>query len=88
MLNLRSKVSPIVQSTVYKLPLKAEMKIALLNQQPQGRDYQLNIILKYGEPLGAEADAVICGNCFLGSINLDPYIHRGYLHIRIVSVQF
>lgn len=32
-----------------------------------------------------EADAIECGSYF---INLDPYIHSEYLHVRIGCVQF
>jgi hypothetical protein len=75
-----------------KWPLKAEMKLALLNQQ-RGSDYELHMKLdsSYSKPLGNEADAVKCGSQSLNLVsvfNLDPYLRNGYLHIRIVSVQF
>ena len=71
-----------------KWPLKAEMKVMLLNQQPQGHNWELNIGLQYSKPLGDGADAVKCGTyvCFLTTV--DPYIRSKYLHIRIVSIQF
>ena len=67
-----------------KWPLKAVMKLALVNQQ-QGRDDELNIELTCSKPL---QNAVKCGGCSLGSINLAPYISSESLHIRIVGIQF
>jgi flagellar biosynthesis GTPase FlhF len=73
-----------------KWPLKAEMKLALLNQQARGHDYEFNIKLECSKPLGDEAlNAMKCGSCtLLGSIDLDPYLRSGCLHIRVVSIQF
>ena len=34
-----------------KWPLKAKMKIALLNQQPQGLDYEFNTKLECSKPI-------------------------------------
>ena len=68
-----------------KWPLIAVMQVALVNQQPQGRDHEFNIQLKGSKPLGD--NIVNCGNCSLGSIILDPYLRSGCLHIRIVSIQ-
>jgi ATP-dependent Clp protease ATP-binding subunit ClpA len=69
-------------------PLKAVMKLALLNEQPQGKDYEFSIELKCSKPLGDKSDAVECGSHSLGSITLDPYLRSGCVHIRIVSIQF
>ena len=71
-----------------KWPLKAVMKVALVNQQPQGCFDEFNIQLKGRKPLGD--NVVNCGNCSLGLIKLDPYIRSGHgcLHIRIVSIGF
>jgi hypothetical protein len=71
-----------------KWPLKATMKLALLSQQPQGHDYELDIELECSKPLGDEADAVKCGAHVLGPITLDPYLRSKYLHLRIVGIQF
>ena len=68
--------------------LKATMKLALLNQQPQGRDCELQIKLYHSKPLGDGADAVECGRCSLYGLGLDPYIYNGHLHIRVVDIQF
>ena len=66
-----------------KWPLKAVMKLALLNLQLQGADYKLNIVLNYSKCLGDGAGAVECGSCTTGPINLVPYLLNGCLHIRI-----
>ena len=71
-----------------KWPFKAVIKIALLNQQPQGCDYEFSLELKCSKPLGDRADAVECGCCVSYFFNVDPYIHSRCLHIRIISVQF
>ena len=71
-----------------KWPLKAVMKVALVNQQPQGVDYKFNIELKHSKPLGDEVDAVECGYHISCVVSLDSYIHSRCLHIGIISVQF
>ena len=72
-----------------KWPLKAVMKLALLNRQPQGRDYELNIELNYSKHLEDEADAVECGSYKVLFIRLiNDYLCNGCLHIRIVDIQF
>ena len=43
---------------VLKWPFKAVMKLALLNQQPQGRDYEFSLELKCSKPLRDGAAAV------------------------------
>ena len=70
-----------------KWPLKAVMKVALVNQQPRGRDDEFNIQLKGSKPLG-DISIVNCGSYSFGSTKLDPYIRSGCFHIRIVSIQF
>ena len=63
------------------------MKLARVNQQPQGVDYEFNIGLNWNKPLRDEINTN-CGSRVLTSITLDPYIHRGCLHIGIVGIQF
>ena len=71
-----------------KWPLKAEMKVALVNQQCN--NFEFNMELKYREPLGELVDAKKCGTRSLLSLSLDPYLRSGCLQIRIVSsiIQF
>jgi hypothetical protein len=70
-----------------KWPIKAVMKLALVNQQ-QGRDYEFNIELTCNKPLQDKAVPVTCSSASLGSMNLVPYISSECLHIRIVAIQF
>ena len=70
-----------------KWPLKAMMKVALLNQRPQGRDHEFSIELKCSKPLRDGATAVMCGR-YVSLVRLDPYIRSRCLQIRIISVQF
>ena len=69
-------------------PLKAVMKLALLNQQPLGHDYEFTIQLNYSKRLGDGAAAVECGSYLVDLISLKPYLHNRCLHIRIVGIQF
>jgi hypothetical protein len=70
-------------------PFKAEMKLVLLNRQPQGHDYKFNIKLEGSKPSGDGAlDPVMCGGYSPDFFNLDPYRCSGCLHIRVVSIQF
>ena len=72
-----------------KWPLKAEMKLALVNQQPQGQDHEFSIKLECSKPFqDGTLAAVMCGSCSFGYMNLDPYVCSGYLHIRIVIIEF
>jgi hypothetical protein len=74
-----------------KWPLKAKMKVVLVNQQPlYYRDHELYIELKCSSLrlLRDKANAVNCGGSSLGSIALEPYLRNGCLHIRVVSIQF
>ena len=71
-----------------KWPLEAEMKLVLLNQQQHGHDHELNIIgLNYGTPLRDGTASVECGKGII-TASLDPYLHNGDLHIRIVRIKF
>ena len=73
-----------------KWPLKAVMKIALVNPQAQGHIDKLSIELNYSERLRDEASAIECGSCKISYkvINLRQYVHNNCLHIRIVGIQF
>ena len=73
--------------SLLKWPLKAVMKLALLNQQRQGRDHKLKIKLNYGKPLIGEAEPDECGRCVIVA-SLDPYLRDGHLQIRIVNIKF
>ena len=70
-----------------KWPLKAEMKLVLLNQQQQGDNREFNIGLNYGKPLLDGTSSVECGNVVIGA-SLGPYLRDGDVRIRIVSIEF
>ena len=70
-------------------PLKATVKLALLNQEQLGYNFEFDIELEYSKPLRDKVVAVNnYGMCTIFIAPLDSYIRSGYLHIRIVSVQF